>query len=528
MGTFKWPGCADLQETDFQAEVVADKTSGLEEELKMDFAPDGRLFYVERKGNVKIYDPGTGKNTVAAVLPVYATSEFGVEGIALDPGFNVNQWVYLYYSPPTPAEQRLSRFTLKGNALDLASEVRVLTLPILRNCCHTGGDMGFDSQGNLYLSTGDNIVPFSDRYIPIDDRPGRQSQDDLGHAGNTNYLSGKILRIHPTPDGRYTIPKGNLFPEGLAGTRPEIYTMGHRNPYSLSVDKVTGWVTEADVGNDAGIDSVTRGPAGHDEWNLVKQAGNFGWPMFVGANLPYRNYNYDTKQPGAYFDPLHPINDSRNNTGLRELPPAVPAILPYGRANHTEKRWPGFTGGFAAIAGPIYHYDGANPSKSKFPPHFNNIWFIGEFKSDWLKAIILDDQGTQVKDVQPVFTSQNISGPINLKFAPDGSLYVFNYGKSWNGRDNTTTIMRIRYSGSCLPETIPTALSVPSRRAQPSLLYVRASLLIKVPLGAKNADLTDLQGRILFHFPSAIVEGRKELRLPDGARQGLSAVHWHY
>src|SRR5256885_14651820 len=84
-------------------------------------------------------------------------------------------------------------------------------------------------------------------------------------SANTNDLRGKIIRIHPEPDGAYTIPEGNLFPKGTAKTRPEIYTMGSRNPYRISVDQHTGFLYWGEVGPDANVDSVGRGPRGYDE-----------------------------------------------------------------------------------------------------------------------------------------------------------------------------------------------------------------------------------------------------------------------
>jgi hypothetical protein len=98
--------------------------------------------------------------------------------------------------------------------------------------------MGFDSKGNLYLSTGDNTDPCCEGYAPIDERPGREHQDAQGTSANTNDLRGKILRIHLEDDGTYTIPAGNLFAPGAERTRPEIWVMGLRNPYRLHVDKI--------------------------------------------------------------------------------------------------------------------------------------------------------------------------------------------------------------------------------------------------------------------------------------------------
>jgi cytochrome c len=165
----------------------------------------------------------------------------------------------------------------------------------------------------------------------LDERPGFENSDDQRAPGNTNDLRGKILRIHPEDDGSYTIPEGNLFPKGTPKTRPEIYTMGHRNPWRISIDSKTGYVYWGEVGPDASVDTK-RGPRGYDEFNQAKGPGFFGWPYFIGDNKPYTAYNYADSTYGASFDPAHPLNKSPNNTGLAELPPAQPAMIwyPYG------------------------------------------------------------------------------------------------------------------------------------------------------------------------------------------------------
>ncbi len=112
-------------------------------------------------------------------------------------------------------------------------------------------------------------------------------------------LRGKILRITMNEDGSYSIPDGNLFPKGEDSTRPEIYVMGDRNPYRISVDQKTGFLYWGEVGPDANNDSMaTRGPRGYDEFNQARKAGFFGWPFFIANNIPYRQYDYATGKSG--------------------------------------------------------------------------------------------------------------------------------------------------------------------------------------------------------------------------------------
>ena len=234
--------------------------------MELDIADDGRVFYIERDGRVQIVKPDTGTTVTALDLDVFTGSEEGLIGIRLDPDFATNGWVYLYWSPNDGiARNVLSRFTVTGDAISVASEERVLEVVTQRNtCCHAGGSMVFDSAGNLYLSTGDNTNPFeSDGFNPIDERPGRQDYDAQRTSANTNDLRGKILRITPQDDGTYTVPAGNLFPPGTAQTRPEIYAMGFRNPFRIGIDPATDRLYVADYGpGRAGREPQPR-PAGH-------------------------------------------------------------------------------------------------------------------------------------------------------------------------------------------------------------------------------------------------------------------------
>jgi cytochrome c len=242
-------GRSHPEENRFTKIVLA---SALNEPVELAVLPGERVLFVERHGAVNLYTPATRRYTRIATIPVstkYTDSsqaEDGLLGLAADPNFAQNGWVYMYYSPAGPdAKNVLSRFTMNGDSIDLASEKIILEVPTQREkCCHTGGSIAFDAQGNLYLSTGDNTNPFATGYAPIDERPGRGPWDAQKSSANTNDLRGKIIRIHPETDGSYTIPPGNLFPPGTPRTRPEIYTMGHRNPYRIAVDKRTGSTSE--------------------------------------------------------------------------------------------------------------------------------------------------------------------------------------------------------------------------------------------------------------------------------------------
>jgi cytochrome c len=427
-------------------------TEKLNEPVELAVLPDERVLFIERRGAVNLYRPAMRGHTTIATIPVSnqytkgQQGEDGLLGLAADPSFASTGWIYLYYSPAGPEPKNvLARYTMKGDSLDLASRVVVLEVPVQRDeCCHTGGSIAFDHQGNLYLSTGDNTNPFSTGYAPIDERPGRSPWDAQKSSGNTNDLRGKILRIHPEPNGSYTIPAGNLFPQGTPQTRPEIYTMGHRNPYRIAVDKRTGFVYWGDVGPDAGADSAGRGPAGHDEIGQARRAGNFGWPHFVADNKAYFDVDFATMTAGPRFDPLRPVNASPNNTGRTELPPAQSAFIWYPYGPSAEFPLLG-SGGRTAMAGPVYYRDDFRNAARPFPAYYDGKLFIYEWMRGWVIAVTMDAQGNYVS-MERFMSSHKFSNPMDMEFGPNGDLYVLEYGTAWFQGNDDARLVRIEYT----------------------------------------------------------------------------------
>ncbi|MFI0986543.1 ThuA domain-containing protein [Streptomyces exfoliatus] len=443
---------------EFQQVTLAKGGEEVGEPMSLAVLPDRSVLHTDRGGELRRTD-AAGNTTVIGTVPVYSHDEEGLQGIGLDPNFAQNKAIYLYYAPPldtpagdapndgTPAElapydgvNRLSRFTLKADGtLDSASEKKVIDIPATRGiCCHVGGDIDFDAQGNLYLSTGDDSNPFaSDGYTPIDERPGRNPAFDARRtSGNTNDLRGKILRIKVADDGTYTVPEGNLFAPGTDRTRPEIYAMGFRNPFRFSVDKPTGILYVGDYGPDAGAADPQRGPAGQVEFARVTKPGNFGWPFCTGDNDPYVDYDFATKTSGATYDCGGLRNDSPHNTGLVDLPPAEPAWIPYNGGSLPEFG----TGSESPMGGPVYRHDPANTSPVKFPEAYDGDFFAGEFGRRWIKRIDHDANGT-VQSINPVpWTGTQI---MDMAFGPDGALYVLDYGTAWFGGDHNAGLYRI-------------------------------------------------------------------------------------
>ena len=447
------------EENRFTKVVLA---SPLEEPVELAvLPPDERVLFVERRGKIKLYVPRNKETKVLGSIPVSLKynngnqAEDGLLGLTIDPNFATNGFVYMFYSPEgSDPKNVLSRFRMIGDSLDMSSEKMMLEVRVQRDeCCHTGGSMTFDGEGNLYLSTGDNTNPFANGYAPIDERPGREPWDAQKSSGNTNDLRGKILRIHPEPDGSYTIPDGNLFPRGTPGTRPEIYTMGHRNPYRISVDRRTGFVYWGDVGPDANVDSVGKGPAGHDEIGQARRAGNFGWPYFVADNKAYWDVDYATGQVGEQYDPARPINASPNNTGLRELPPAQKAFIWYPYGESAEFPMVG-SGGRTAMAGPVFYRADFTGAPRAFPDWYDGKLFIFEWMRGWVMAVTMDSAGNFVS-MERFMPSTKFANPQDMAFGPSGDLFMLEYGTGWFKGNDDARLVRIEYNaGNRAPEVV--------------------------------------------------------------------------
>jgi cytochrome c len=417
-----------------------------DEPTEMAILPDSRILFLERKGNVKLYDPKNDSIKIINTFNVYKTFEDGMLGVTIDPDFAKNSFIYIYYSHPVKSANVLSRFVFDGQSIDMKSEKQMLEVGVQREtCCHTGGSLAFGPGGNLFLSTGDNTSPFeSDGFSPADERPGRAPFDALKSSSNTNDLRGKILRIHPEPDGSYTIPEGNLFPKGEAKTRPEIYVMGNRNPYRISIDSKTGYLYWGEVGPDAGNDSPERGPRGYDEVNQARKAGYFGWPLFVGGNYAYAKYDFEKKTVGDRHDPLHPMNTSPNNTGKNELPAVSPPFIWYPYAQS-----PDFPlmkeGGRNAMAGPVYYSENFVGKEGAYPDYFDGKLIIYDWMRNWVRLVNMDKEGN-IMDIEPFLEGIAFNNIIDMAFGPDGKLYTLEYGTKWFAQNEDARLSVIEYN----------------------------------------------------------------------------------
>ena len=472
--------CGGTDWSEFEKVALDENTSA---PFAMDVADDGRVFYTELvRGQIRVYDPRSQTTSTAVTIPVYSGGEDGLLGIALDPDFMENGYLYVYYSPASeddtdPANffSNLSRFTVtEGSVIDLASEKVLLEVPARRlpdEPGHTGGGVEFDGEGNLYLGVGDDVNPHSEPsggYAPLSERDGT-FHDARETSANTNDLRGKLLRIHPEDDGTYTIPEGNMFAPGTPQTLPEIYAMGLRNPFRFSIDQETGVIGLADYSPDNGSDNpANRGPAGIAEYNLIHEPGFYGWPLCMGNNEPFRDVDYRTSPVtvGEFFDCDAPINDSVRNTGLTELPPAQPADMWYGYQRSSVQGGINQGGGLGPMGGPFYDFDPTLESDTKFPEYYDGKPFFYEWARNRMYSLILNEDQDAVEKANPFLPVEQFRAPIDSKFGPDGSLYVLDWGGGFGRHNDASGLHRIDYiTGSRSP--IADATATPDSGAAP-------------------------------------------------------------
>jgi cytochrome c len=464
--------CSATRNASFQKVTLTHKVG---EPMALSVLPDGRVLHTDRKGRIYLYDDDTGINKLINRLDVYRHDEEGIQGIAVDPDFRRNNWVYVYYSPPSdsPVDDpstpdvnegdapfegtqedwdrfkgvvRLSRFKLQGGELNLNSEQRIIDVPVDQGiCCHVGGKIEFDNQGNLFLSTGDDTNPFqSDGYTPIDERPERNPAFDAQRtSANTNDLRGKILRIRVKAGGGYEIPAGNLFPQGAPQTRPEIYLMGLRNPFRIDVNPENGDVYVGDYSPDAQQADPERGPAGQGRWFVARGPGNYGWPYCATAELPYQDWDFETETSRGAFNCDAPVNQSPHNTGLTQLPPVQHPDVWYSYA--ASPLFPELgTGGIGPMAGPAYQFRRNLNSRTKWPEYYDGVPLFYEWTRDYIKEFRLDGAGNVFK-INPVAPLVRENNPMDMEFGPDGALYTIEYGDGFFVENEDAQVARIDF-----------------------------------------------------------------------------------
>lgn len=461
--------------------------SGLDEPLKLAFSPSGELYFIQRGGALRRYDKQRKTSLTVAELEVFDEQEYGFIGLAFDPDFESNYWLYLFRTVPAGNTGRnvLSRFKFIDDVLDTASEQELLSIPVDGNAefraTHTGGDMQFDNAGNLWISTGDDTEPGD--HSNIDDRPGQRFRDAARSSGNTQDLRGKILRITPQEEGGYSIPAGNLFTDAAVG-RPEIYVMGLRNPYTIVYDDRTAALYWGDVGPD-GKAHVARGPWGFDEVNRTTAPGNFGWPFAIGDNGAYAYYDYDKEEALDLADLSAPENRSRNNTGAKRLPPAQPAWMYYPYET-SDTFWELGTGGRNALVAPLFYSEDYADSDVKFPAFMDGKLIISDFIRRWTNIVSTDADGN-IETITPLIDTP-LSAPLDMAFGPDGALYIVEYGSNWFTANEDSFISRIEYYAGDNPP--PVAVASASKLVGAAPLKTQLDASASYDRGEGPVDLT--------------------------------------
>lgn len=445
VGAVRAGGAVPLEGPDSSRFTYTKLVSGLDEPMGMAILPNFDVVVAERKGAVRYFNNATKEVSTIAQFNVFSGIEDGLLGVAADPDFKNNNWIYFYYGVGgEKSVSHLARFELKGQKLNQESKKVLLEVPTQRQyCCHSAGHITL-SDGLLYLSIGDNTnAEEIEGHTPIDERPGRELSDDQAATANSNDYRGKILRIKPEPDGTYSIPDGNLFPKDGSQGKPEIYAMGVRNPFRISVDPKTKFLYWGDVGPDTEVPG-SEGKMSYDEINQARKPGFFGYPYFLGDNEVFPDYDFATKKEGPGKDPQKPVNDSPHNTGIRDLPPAQPAFIWYGKG--PSKKYPLVgKGGASAMAGPVYYSDLYPNAPYKLPEHYNGKLFIFEWIRKWIMAVTLDANGDYVA-MEPFLPQLKVVAPIDMQIARDGAIYLLAYGTNWFARNTDSGIIRVEYA----------------------------------------------------------------------------------
>ena len=238
----------------FRAQVIA---TGLEIPWALAFAEDGRLFVTERPGRLRIIEGGQLLAEPAlTLLDVYTEGEAGLLGVALDPDFAQNRFVYLLYTAARAGRDPVNRIVRFFEANNTLMDAVTILDDIPADRLHDGGRLRFGADGYLYATMGDTL--------------NRASAQDLG------VLTGKILRL--ARDG--TTPGDNPFAS-------RVYSYGHRNPQGLDWHPVSGdlWASE-------------HGQTGNDEINQIESGANYGWPTIEGAETMA-----GMREPVLFFTP---------------------------------------------------------------------------------------------------------------------------------------------------------------------------------------------------------------------------------
>jgi glucose/arabinose dehydrogenase len=292
----------------------------------MEFAPDGKLFVLEQAGQVRFVRSDDTLGTFLNIsTKVDATGERGLLGIAFDPNFATNHYIYLHYTrkatSTAPVHNRVVRVTANaGNSAAVSgSEKLVFRLNNFQAGNHNGGDIHFGPDGKLYIATGENAVP--------------------NNAQSLNTLKGKILRIKKSG----AIPTSNPFYNQATGNNRAIWALGLRNPFKFEFKPNTSLMYINDVGQNV-WEEIDQGQAG----------ANYGWPLCEGS---------------------HDYEGTPGSVGCT-APPYTGPIYEYAHDGLTDPTGCSITGG-------AFYF----PAIQQFPTQYSGDYFFADFCGGWIRSL---------------------------------------------------------------------------------------------------------------------------------------------
>ncbi|MBI3968024.1 MAG: PQQ-dependent sugar dehydrogenase, partial [Chloroflexi bacterium] len=395
--------------------IVEDVEDGFTAPTAFAATPDGRIFVTEQAGRVRVIKNGATLADLLIDLSAKVNSYWdrGLLGIAVDPNFATNGYVYLSYvyenNPAAftgPKSIRVSRFTVIGDVADPASELPLLgsvvaagcgTLPAGTDCMsadspsHTAGSLKFASDGTLFVMIGDGAI-----FTNVDERALRAQSLDI--------LNGKLLRITTTGQGVATNPFWN---GNASANRSKVYAYGLRNSLRFNFRP--------------GTDTLYLGEVGWNDWeeiNVALPGANFGWPCYEG----------EEQQPGY-------------------APYSVCQAL-YAQGT-SAIQWPVYTYahnglGASAIGGPFY-------PGTAYPSEYQGAYFFGDYSLNHVKYFHVDEQNQRLDG--PFEFATEVGGVVNLEIGPDGNLWLIAYTEG--------ALRRYRYAPTTNPNgTPPTVTAV--------------------------------------------------------------------
>ena len=332
-----WTGVARAQApvaADFQKVTLDDNTQN---PMELDVAPDGRVFYIERDGRLMIWKPNTQQTVTAGTVPGHdAARRTACSACSSRPtsrsATGSTSSTRSCRTARTRRSSRASRSTATRSTW--RSEQRILTFSTSAASaatrparCTSAPTAACTSRRATTRTRSTRAATTRSTSAPAAP-PGTRS----ARAANTNDLNGKILRIKPmeiplgTPglgDDLHDPAPATCSPRARRQDAPGDLRHGLPQPVPLHGRPGDGLGADgADYGPDASTTNANRGPQGSVEYNVLPSAGNYGWPYCIRDNTPYNDYDFATSTSGAKFDCANPVNDSPNNTGLTNLPPA--------------------------------------------------------------------------------------------------------------------------------------------------------------------------------------------------------------